>query len=66
MSERSPQVNVVNVNEEKHSRDLDLIGTGDGEGGVDLRLLVTYFGGEIATGLADGLVERVKGRDAQI
>lgn len=32
---------------------------------VDLRWLMTYFGEKIATGLADGHVERVKGRDAQ-
>ena len=63
VSESSPQIKAVNVKEEKDSWDLDLSDTGDGEGWVDLRW---YFGGEGTIGLADGLMERVKGRDAHI
>lgn len=66
MSESSPQIKAVNVKEEKDSWDLDLSDTGDGEGWVELRWLMIYFGGEGSIGLADGLMERVKGRDAHI
>lgn len=66
MSESNPQVNAVHVKEEKHGGDLDLNSIGNGEGWVDLRWLMIYFGCKIATGLADGLVERVKWRDTQI
>lgn len=45
---------------------MDLSGTGYGEGWVDLRWLMIYFGGEISIVLADGLVKRVKGRDTQV